>query len=1288
MRGSSALGDGQPPNPREIVSDPEEIGSEIEANSAHATRCSASPVALPDAEQSRETAALFHSGHLRRKLQDPRPRSVTVTPFASAVAILMGRFVAGGEVRLAIEHHDHPATGRMFIPAHWELEQLQTVAALTVHLDKLLSRAVAAEGSEPALPSPVVPVEARRRLYFHAAVLRGAPIEASDQSSWILPGGTYFSPDDVDYRFHLTDSGDGAEIHLLFDRERCTDDQMQVIIDCLVEVISNLPVDAASGSVAELRPSQIPCVPEELRTRLLGEFQGRFVERPDDTIILDLIEEQSGRMPDKIALRFRDQRLTYAELLGKAGGLAHDLTARGIAKGDFVALTMGNSLELPIAILATMQLGAVFVPVDERWPPERARNIMRAVNPRLSIGGRAWGSSVSDEWEFVPADCSTLESRNRIRTNEPVSPDDLIYGFCTSGSSGEPKCALNLHRGLLNRFLYMTQRYESGPHDIVLQNSSPVFDSSIWQLLWPLTNGGSVVVPDRMPHLDFHQTVDLIERHGVTMTDFVPTVFNALVSHLEWKPSDVRRLSSLRHLLIGGEEISVEHCRRFATMLPHVTLTNTYGPTEASIGMIFHRVSPEDNVIPLGRPIDNTYGLVLDEHLALLPPGAAGQLYIGGTCLGPGYRGAPAGAAAAWVANPFAEVPGSVLYRTGDIVRQDARGRFHFLGRMDQQIKLGGVRIEMGEIEQALLKHPLVGEAKVAVEKRTSSGRKLVAYLIPRAPIDRSDLRVHLETLLPKYMVPSQIHFLDSMPLTHNGKIDRAGLAKSHGKPSIAISEIAEPLDADTELVRTIWCKVLGLDDCRPADSFFDSGGDSMLAVALVHEIERAFAVSLSPQEVYTHPTMIGLTEAVRTAASGMRNANMSSDAGCKIEHDLHLVDDMEPVSLGEPLRGENVLITGASGFVGAHLLAELLQRSPGNVTVLQRGGDAEAAEQRIVEVLKYYRLWNNDFRGQLDVFPGDLEKEDLGLEAGTLRQLTERIDTVVHAGAVVHFLHDYSRHRGANVRGTARLLRFAAEGRPKIIHYLSSLSIFSDQSVQPRSLFSENHFPDDENFPLRGYDQSKWVAEELVRRARSKGLTGIIYRLGDVMPHTVLGVPNQRSALHLLLQACVLLGVYPMTEVQFDYTPVDTVTKVILAEIERPQLRGGTFHLFHPEGATLAEIMESFASLRERVRPVPISEFYRRLRSRARAKGSPLRDAVTLLSVLLAHVEGAEDQTWSAEKALTGMFANPSTRFSQVRSERCAKPVWPPIGEKLLGPYLECLRASRTASSTPAVLG
>jgi amino acid adenylation domain-containing protein/thioester reductase-like protein len=1227
-------------------------------------------------------------GQLRQELRDPCLASVGIAFFASAVAVLMGRFVADGEIRLAVESHDRPTTGCMFIPVRLELEHHQTIAAVAVHLGKLLSQPVPAGSPTPTPSNLIALAETRHPLLFHAAVLRGIPPEAFDQSIWMLPEGGRFFPGNVDCWFYLTDGSDGAVIDLLFDQERFADDRMQVLLDCLAEIIRNLSVDATSASMAELMPSQVPCVPAELRTRLLSEFQGRFVERPDDTTILDLIEEQAGRTPEKTALQFRDQELTYAELLGKAGSLAHDLTARGIQKGDFVALTMGNSLELPVAMLASMQLGAVFVPVDERWPPARIRNIMQAVRPCLSIGGSRSRPLVSSEPDVVHADCSTLGLMEAVRTTEPVGPDDLIYGFCTSGSSGEPKCALNLHRGLLNRFLYMTQRYRSGPHDIVFQNSPPVFDSSIWQLLWPLTNGASVVIPERLLHLDLKQTIDLIECHDVTMTDFVPTVFNALVSHLEQKPADIRRLASLRHLLIGGEEISVEYCHRFANMLPHVTLTNTYGPTEASIGMMFHRVSPEDTVIPLGRPIDNTYGLVLDEHLALLPLGAVGELYIGGICLGPGYRGAPASAAQAWVANPFGEIPGSSLYRTGDIVRQDVRGQFYFLGRMDQQIKLGGVRIELGEIEHALLKHPLVAEARVAAEERISSGRKLVAYLVLRAPIGRSDLRTYLETLLPKYMVPSQIHFLDSMPLTYNGKIDRKRLAESQHKPSISVTDVTEPIDADEEIIRTIWCDVLGLDGCRPEDSFFDCGGDSLLAVALVHDIERAFSVSLGAQEVYAHPTMGGLTEAVRTAASGTRTDGIRSDAGHRIEQDLHLVDDMEPVALGEPLRGESVLVTGASGFVGVHLLAELLARNAGDVTVLQRGGDAAASEQRIVEILKYYRLWNDDFMGRLDVVPGDLEGDDLGLQAHDLRRLTESIDTVVHAGAVVHFLHDYSRHRGANVRGTARLLQLAAEGRPKVVHYLSSLSIFSDQhAIQPRNLLSESHVPGDANLPLRGYDQSKWVAEELVRRARSKGLAGVIYRLGDVMPHSVLGVPNQRSASHLLLQACVLLGMYPVTEVRFDYTPVDTVTKVILAEIDRPQLRGGTFHLFHPEGATLTEIMESFASLREPVRPVPVSEFYRHLRTKARAKAAPLGDAVALLSVLLAHVERAEDQTVSVEKALTDMFASPNARFSQVRSQRCAKPVWPPIGETLLKPYLDCLRANRAASSAPAML-
>ncbi|HEU5320218.1 MAG TPA: amino acid adenylation domain-containing protein, partial [Methylomirabilota bacterium] len=490
-----------------------------------------------------------------------------------------------------------------------------------------------------------------------------------------------------------------------------------------------------------LRPDalvkEVDIVPAAVRARLFSEFNGRRVDFPRDATVLALVEAQVQRTPRRAAITHEGRTLTYADLDGKASTLAHRLAGHGAAKGDVVPLVMNNGLELPVAMLATMKLGAVFVPVDATWPAERIDTILRQVRPTTLVTtedarpGAAWAAA------SVVIDVDGLAAAAPTRPLAEVTADDLIYGFFTSGSTGVPKCALNIHRGLVNRFLFMTRRYASDGRDVVLQNSRHVFDSSIWQLLWPLTNGSRVVIPRAAAHLDLASTVESIAQHGVTMTDFVPSVFNALVELVAATPALRDRLASLRQLLIGGEEMSARAVHTFRRLLPHVGLTNTYGPTEASIGMIFHEVRPDDgDAIPLGRPIDNTFAVVLDDHLRVVPVGVLGEICIGGECLGPGYLADPAKTRAAFVDNPVPEIPGARLYRTGDLGYQRWDGHFRFVGRRDFQVKVGGVRIELGEVEAALLRHAGVREAKVAVTGDSPERKALVAYVVADPGVD------------------------------------------------------------------------------------------------------------------------------------------------------------------------------------------------------------------------------------------------------------------------------------------------------------------------------------------------------------------------------------------------------------------------------------------------------------------------------------------------------------------------------------------------------------------------
>lgn len=1096
------------------------------------------------------------------------------------------------------------------------------------------------------LPPPRTSSPAGDRYLAHALVCRPATLDPGADDAWrLLPKNVDFNLGNVDCAFAWDAEGDEAELILAFDGN--------VLETARMEVLFSTVVAAASGARALERGAPIsglPLVSGAMETRILTEFNDTRGPLSEDETVTSLIEKQIVAAPDSTAFVFEDQSLTYAELGRRAERMAAVLEGKGVRKGDLVGVLIGNSLEFPIAILACLKLGAVFVPMDEMWPAERLQKLLRDTDPKAVI--------VADA-ELVPKDLSDRLVRcgedaqgdpPPAGTREEVLPTDLIYGIPTSGSTGPPKCSLNIHRGLVNRFQYMTRRFRSGPGEVSLQNSRPAFDSSLWQLLWPLTNGAKVVIPRASKQLDLAHTIELIERHRVTMTDFVPSVFNTLVRQLEQDPEEVARLVSLRNLLIGGEEINPTYCRRFAKLLPEVGLTNTYGPTEASIGMVFHAVDTEsEQEIPIGRPIDNTYAVVLDEEMKLLPPGMIGELYIGGICLGAGYLRDPERTAQAWVPNPFDALKGRHLYRTGDLVHQAPDGTLYFVGRLDGQVKIGGIRVELGEIEHALVEHRDVDRAVVSTEE-SGAGDRLVAYVVSTGDPSPVELKSHLLNLLPKQAVPGRFVFLDDLPLTHNGKLDRKRLAAMVGESTGgALGE--SPAEV---ALGEIWRELLGREDFGLDDDFFGLGGDSLLVVHLVFDIADRFDRRIPLRSVYEAPTIRRLA-AVLSGEGPSDGEPSREDERELAESDSHTLDDLPPAA-GRRRRTfvtDAVLVTGATGFVGVHVVADLMARTDDEVLFLARDGNRGDAAGRLRDVMASYCLWDDSFGDRLRPVAGNLESERLGLSEAELEDLAHSVDTIVNCAGMVDFLHDYRRHRPTNVEGLAQLMRLAARGSQSV-HHVSSISV-ADAASQPAD----------------GYGLSKWVAERLAERATERGYDVVVHRLGEVMPHSGTGLPNTRALSYLFIRSCLTLGIYPADLMTLDYSPADWVAEAMVDSILDRDDGAKTLDLFHPRGTSLDAIMACANDSGFEVKPVTGSQFYRGLEARCELDGD--RSLHSLRCLVAAALQQQPSEA-DADAALADLFIAPAGSRQRVNGNRPDvrhTAHWPGIEAKVLGPML-----------------
>ncbi|WP_441249421.1 non-ribosomal peptide synthetase [Kitasatospora sp. McL0602] len=964
---------------------------------------------------------------------------------------------------------------------------------------------------------------------------------------------------------------------------------------------------------------------------------------PSDRTTIHLIEEQARRAPDRPALLRDDSCLTYGGLLALAAAWAGELRRLGVRRGDFVPVITGGGPELAVAMLAAMKLGAPFVPVDDTWPEHRLRESVAALRPPLvvrtgpgplpTLGPPALGLPV-----LRLTGLAAPGSGAPPVSHAAPGAGELIYGFFTSGSTGLPKCALNGHLGLLNRFLTMSRRFGTGP-DVVLQNSRHVFDSSLWQLLWPLTKGSRVVLPRREGILDLTRTVDEIARHRVTMTDFVPSVFNTLVELLDADPGLTARLSSLRHLLIGGEAIDPGAVRSFRALLPEVRLTNTFGPTECSIGSVFHEIVDEDTgAIPIGRPIDNTCAVLLDDSGRLVEPGRVGEIHLGGDCLGAGYLHDPARTAAAFVPNPFPEIPGSRLYRSGDLAWQRPDGLLMFVGRQDQQVKLGGVLIDLLEVEAAVAAHPRVLRARALVHGEGDLRSLVCCVTTDGAPAPTpAELEAHSRALLPPHAVPRTFLPLDRMRLTPNGKTDRRALAELTAA-HLAGHAGTGPLTPAERAVAELWQSLLtDLHHALPGPDadFYALGGSSLTLQRLSAALHRTLGLRIAPRQLAAAATL-------REQAALLSHGGAGPADRTLLLADLTRTADLRPAP-GPPPTGEprTVLLTGATGFVGAQLLAELLDRTDAVVHCLVRTEDQAGHltelgqpndRQRIVPVL------------------GDLARPRLGLTDQQWAHLATHLDSVLHSGALVNLLLGYPGLRGANVLGTEELLRLATTGRPKRLHHLSTLGVFPNEPGSGPVL-EEDH--PGETLPEDGYGRSKWAAERLLAAARRRGVPVTVHRLGEVMPHSRTGAGNRRSQLDLLLRSCARLGLSPRTAAVTDWTPVDEVAAAVVGAL-RAGRENETFHLLRPGSVRLDRALAALGSLVP-LRPVDYPDFHRAVTA---------DDRSTALQALLPDPSAEPD-------GLRSLFQDARTRFSAKRgtelADSCGLPWHPTTDTELL---------------------
>src|SRR6266536_2103840 len=578
----------------------------------------------------------------------------------------------------------------------------------------------------------------------------------------------------------------------------------------------------------------------------------------------EIFEEQARARPDAIAALHGSRQLTYGELNARADRVARALLARGLTREGVVGVVTERNLDWLTAVLAIFKAGGAYLPIEPHFPAERIARMLSRAGCRLVLTERG-STAMLDQALDSLSGVQKLSIAAAYEEGHPagdlgldVAPDQLAYIYFTSGSTGEPKGAMCEHAGLLNHLLAKIDDLKIGAGTVVAQTAPQCFDISLWQLIATLLAGGRVVIVEQETILDAKRFIDTIARARVNIVQVVPSYLDVVVSYLAQHPS---ALPDLEYVLATGEALKKELVERWFAVQPGIKLVNAYGLTETSDDTnheVMERV-PERERVPLGRPINNVSIYVVDENLSPVPLGAPGEIVFSGVCVGRGYINDPERTAQAFLPDPHRA--GQRLYRSGDYGRWLPEGKLEFLGRRDAQVKISGFRIEIGEIENTLLRLPGVRQGAVVVTGGTDESKRLVAFYAAQRPLDADALREHFRESLPEYMVPSAFYWQRNLPLTDNGKIDRKALMALAGGLDSAEQGHDGPSTATEHRLASAWAEVLGIPKVQIGrrDYFFELGGTSLSALKLAITLERA----VSFKDLINHPILADLATLV-----------------------------------------------------------------------------------------------------------------------------------------------------------------------------------------------------------------------------------------------------------------------------------------------------------------------------------------------------------------------------------------------------------------------------------------
>ncbi len=1007
------------------------------------------------------------------------------------------------------------------------------------------------------------------------------------QSDAAQIGSLRFVPYKVDNqvaKFDITlDAQEYAE-NISFSIAYCTrlfkKETIESVSRCYVNILKEIAEDP------EKRISKIEILSEEEKKQLLFDFNDTKNKYPDKTIH-KLFEEQAERTPYEVAVIYEDKEITYKELNEKSNRVARELIKRGVSADKVVGILMDTSIEMVMAIFGVLKAGGAFLPINTGHPAERVKFILEDSRAVMLLTNRSFEGK-------VPFGCKILSVESAINSCSDGSnigyvsgPDDLAYIIYTSGTTGKPKGVMIEHRGIYNTIMFRKELFQLNKDDVTLQLFSYSFDGFMTSFFTPVVSGATVVLLNEIGVKDPHALRNSIVKYGVTHFIMVPPLYKALLELLE--PQDMK---SLRIVVLAADKLSLAIVSESKQKNPELEIVNEYGPTECSVLSTLSRGIRTDSPITIGKPISNIMVHIVDKDNALVPLMVAGELCLSGVGLARGYVNNTELTNEKFVPNPFLE--GERMYKTGDLARWLPDGSIEFMGRIDHQVKIRGYRIEPSEIENRLLEHGAVKSA-VVVDREDENGNKyLCAYVVELSEVDVIELKEFLLLEFAEYMIPSFFVKLDEIPVSPNGKIDRKALPEPDRSHAVTNQYVASKNNMEHNIVK-VWERVLGMENIGTNDNFFELGGDSIKAIQVVSMLSVNYDVSIN--DLFEHPTIAKLAqnvsynkdklkrkiEEIKLFMSNPSDAALNQAPNEKLEADLQAYyrqnDKYKNLDLSLKKDYKNILLIGGSGYLGMHILYDLLSGTATNVYLLVRGRDINEAKERILSKFKYYfeEYTFEKFKDRIFIFNGDLAMECFGLDQKVYAELTCKIDCVINSAANVRHYGHFKDFYNINVEGTRRIVDFANSEIKKDIHHISTMSVGMGKiEGKEYQLFTEYSADLGQN-TNSNYINTKLEAESLLYKARNEGLKINIYRVGNLVFDYNSGIFQENIAenwFYSEMKAYLKLGFVPdISEKTMEFSFVDFVSKAILLLFDRSELENETYHIMNNYNISISDL-------------------------------------------------------------------------------------------------------------------